>query len=304
MNAMHRTPRGRLLYLPLLDELDLSRRIIGIALGFALIGVIAFAQPAMYPEMPIATLYLMPVIIIAWIGGTWPGVAGALIAAGARLLVDVTGDVTHSDPAVPLLNFAISAALYLILALLLARLHRTLVYERELARTDPLTLLGNRRFFEHVAGVELSRSRRYGRPFALAYIDVDHFKEVNDRLGHAAGDALLRKIGQVLTESLRTSDVVARLGGDEFAVLLPETPADGAGIAMSKTHEKITAAIQQVEPEINFSIGVVTYESGSGSLDDVLDAADRAMYQVKNTGRGSVRVEKYGDTQTLSSPCA
>jgi len=293
MTKMTDSPRG-LLYLPLLDALGLRRRIVGVALGIAIIVVIAMAQPSVYAELPIATMYLVPVVIIAWIGGPWAGAFGALVAAAARYGVDVGSGRVFSHPNVPLLNLVISALLYVVIAVLLARLHRTLVYERELARTDPLTLLGNRRFFEHVAGVELSRSRRYGRPFALAYLDVDHFKEVNDRHGHAAGDALLRRISALLVECLRTSDVVARLGGDEFAMLLPETPPDGAVIAMAKMHETLTAAVGAIYPDVSFSIGVVTYQSGGGSLADVLDAADRSMYIVKNGGRGNVHVSEYG----------
>ena len=93
--------------------------------------------------------------------------------------------------------------------------------ERELARTDPLTGLGNRRFFADLAAIEISRTRRYHRSLTLAYIDVDRFKSVNDKLGHAAGDALLVKVAEVLGKHLRTSDLMARVGGDEFARFCP-----------------------------------------------------------------------------------
>jgi diguanylate cyclase (GGDEF)-like protein len=286
-------PPRDLLRLPLADRVDVRRRVIGVTLGVLLAALIAIVQPSMYPEMPIATMYVAPVVLMAWWGGMVPGAAGALLCAALRLIVDVTGPRVPSHPDVPVLNFGISFAFYLLICVLLVRLHRTLVFEQELARTDPLTMLGNRRFFQDVAGVELNRSRRYGRPFGLAYIDVDHFKEVNDRHGHAAGDALLLRIAAVLVAELRTSDIVTRLGGDEFAVLLPETHPDGAEIAMRKVHEKVTREIRTTYADISFSIGVVTCETGEGTLAELLATADRELYEVKKNGRGSVRVAKY-----------
>lgn len=282
-----------LLKLPLLYGLTRPVRLLGLAAGSALIMAIAALQPQLYPDLPIAVLYVLPVVLVAWIGGVWPGAVAAFAASGARLLSDHAAGITPSHPSVPYWNFAISTVLYLITALLLARLHRTLLYERELARTDPLTLLGNRRFFEDVARVELNRSLRYGRSFALAYIDLDHFKEVNDLLGHAGGDRLLRTIARELVDALRTSDVVARLGGDEFAVLLPETPADGARVAIRKAHERLTERMRRADCPVTFSIGVVTYESGGATLPDLLEHADRVMYSVKKGGRGNVQCEEY-----------
>lgn len=282
------------LKLPLLYGLTRPVRLLGLAAGAALIMALAALQPQLYPDLPIAVLYVLPVVLVAWVGGVWPGIIAAFAASGARLLSDFAAGVVPSHPSVPYWNFGISTLLYLITAFLLARLHRTLLFERELARTDPLTLLGNRRFFEEIARVELNRSLRYDRSFALAWIDLDHFKEVNDRLGHAEGDRLLRTIARELVAALRTSDVVARLGGDEFAVLLPETPPEGARIAMQKAHERLTERMRRASCPVTFSIGVVTYESGGATLPALLEQADRVMYSVKKGGRGHVRCEEYG----------
>lgn len=285
----------RLLKLPLLGGLGWPVRLLGLAAGGALVVAIAVLQPRLYPDLPIAVLYVVPIVLVAWVGGTWPGVIAAGAAAVARLLADNAAGVVPSHPAVPYWNLGISVTLYVTIAYLLAQLHRTLLYERELARTDPLTLLGNRRFFEHVAAIELNRSRRYGRSFALAYVDLDHFKEVNDRLGHATGDRLLKQTAAALVDSLRTSDIVVRLGGDEFAVLLPETADRGAVIAMEKAHERLTAAMAEAGYEVTYSIGVVTYEGGAASLSELLDAADRIMYSVKRDGRGQIRSAQFAE---------
>lgn len=284
----------RLLRLPLLGGLGVWTRLLGLAAGGALILAIATLQPQLPPDLPIAVFYIMPIVLVAWVGGVWAGLVASLAASLARMVADSVAGVQFSHPSVPYWNFAISSVLYLIIAALLALLHRTLLYERELARTDPLTLLGNRRFFEHVAGVELNRSHRYSRPFALGYVDVDRFKQVNDRLGHAEGDGLLRMIAQQLVQSLRTSDVVTRLGGDEFAVLLPETNAEGARVAMGKAHERLSAAISAAGFDVSFSIGVVTYESGDATLHGMLAQADDVMYEVKHNGSGHVRCQPYG----------
>jgi diguanylate cyclase (GGDEF)-like protein len=289
------------LRLPLIEELSWPVRLLGLAAGGALILAVASLQPRLYPDLPIPVLYVVPVVLVAWVGGAWPGAVAAVTAAAARALADHGAGTVFSHPSVPFWNFGISASLYVVLAWLLARLHRTLVLERELARTDPLTSLGNRRFFEHVAAVELNRSRRYARPFALAYIDVDRFKDFNDRLGHAAGDRLLRRIAHVLIAALRTSDIVARLGGDEFAVLLPETPAEGAHVAMAKAHERITRAMAEAGFEITFSIGVITYESGAATLAELLNEADRIMYSVKRAGRGRVQCAAWSDAAATAA---
>ena len=284
----------RLLKLPLLRGLGVWTKLLGLAAGGALILALATLQPHLPHDLPIAVFYILPVVLVAWVGGFWAGSVAAVSASFARMLADAVAGVQFSSPTVPYWNFAISAALYLIISSLLALLHRTLLYERELARTDALTFLGNRRFLEHVAAVELNRSLRYARPFALAYVDVDRFKQINDKRGHAEGDRLLRMIARVLVESLRTSDVVTRLGGDEFAVLLPETHADGARVAMEKAHERLTATITQAGYDVSFSVGVVTYEGGPAELNTMLAQADSIMYEVKKTVQGRVRCLPYG----------
>ncbi len=270
-----------------------NSRTLGPALAVALTILLASVQPRLYPELPIGVMYLVPVVILVWTSGRYIGLAGAATAALLRVLIDMTHPYPLSRWTVPYWNFVIGLTLYVLVAELLQRVRMLLERERELAMTDPLTLLGNRRYFLDIARVELNRTRRYRRPLAVGYIDVDHFKEVNDRLGHAAGDALLRLIGNELIVVLRTSDIVARLGGDEFAVLLPETSADGAEIAIRKMSDHLNNAVQAAEYPVSFSIGVVTYEEGEVTLDELLEEADGVMYQVKNSGKGAVLVKAH-----------
>jgi diguanylate cyclase (GGDEF)-like protein len=163
---------------------------------------------------------------------------------------------------------------------------------RQQASLDPLTGLKNRRRFEEDMRTELARSRREGSVGAVLMLDLDNFKQVNDTLGHSAGDRTIAGIAAVLSARMRATDVVARLGGDEFAVVLPRCDVDEA----EDIAEAIARAIRlqtpagEAAPPITASIGVATFGPGSGGYDAVLSAADNAMYEAKRGGRDSVRV--------------
>jgi diguanylate cyclase (GGDEF)-like protein len=260
-----------------------------IVLGVLLLVLFGLLQPRLAPDLGISLLYLLPVMVIAWAGGRLWGLGAAVAAAGTRFLIDAYAEIPHSSDEVAYWNFGMSVVVFVLVAELLPRLRDALDSERERARTDSLTSLGNRRFFEAVARAELARTKRYHRPLALGYVDVDYFKEVNDRLGHEAGDQLLRLIAREIRRVMRRSDMVGRMGGDEFAVLLPETSADGAEVAFRKMHAHLTAAVEREGFPVSFSMGVITSEDGEVSLESLLREADQTMYQVKHGGRGSIR---------------
>ena len=163
-----------------------------------------------------------------------------------------------------------------------------------LAHHDPLTDLPNRPLFYSELEQLLRMADRNSHKVALLYLDLDRFKPVNDLLGHAAGDELLRQVAQRLRESLRASDVVARIGGDEFTVTLPYVEAtDGAGV--ERVAAKIISAIGQPftlaagEVQIGVSIGIACYPADAGSADALMHAADDAMYAAKAVGRNTWR---------------
>ena len=177
--------------------------------------------------------------------------------------------------------------------------------EQELERLsqhDSLTGLFNRHRFEEELRHQLAYTRRYGRGGALLMIDLDRFKQVNDVLGHAAGDKALCHVARVLSENLRASDtvardadpMVARLGGDEFVALLPEADAPGAGAAAERLATAVRDAslrIDDREVELRVSIGVATFdEHGIPGEQELLAAADRAMYVAKADGGGGAKL--------------
>jgi diguanylate cyclase (GGDEF)-like protein/PAS domain S-box-containing protein len=156
---------------------------------------------------------------------------------------------------------------------------------RHLADHDPLTGLRNRRLFEHDLKLQVARSKRYGEVAALMVIDLDAFKQVNDRHGHQVGDDTLRAVATALTRRLRETDLVARLGGDEFAVLLPHIDEPGARLVAESLERVIAACGVEVGEHVlhpSGSVGVALIDQRVGGDLEVMAAADTAMYKAKH----------------------
>jgi len=162
----------------------------------------------------------------------------------------------------------------------------------ELSITDPLTGISNRRHFDTALVKEVARSQRHGTPLACMAIDLDGFKEINDRFGHEAGDMALKQVAHSLSHSSRRYDVVARYGGDEFAVLLPHTPLKDAVRVAEKygRQTKESPLIHQGrEIGLRLSIGVAALpETEARNPQDLMKEADRCLYRAKNSGGGVV----------------
>jgi diguanylate cyclase (GGDEF)-like protein len=160
-----------------------------------------------------------------------------------------------------------------------------------MARTDPLTGLLNHGAFHQRLEEEVKRSARYGRPLSLALLDIDHFKLVNDRHGHSAGDETLRTIAELARSQARETDVVGRVGGEELAWLMPESDVPGAADAAERLRSVIAATPMAHVGRVTASIGVATLET-DGSAGDLFGSADAAMYGAKRAGRNRVRVSQ------------
>jgi diguanylate cyclase (GGDEF)-like protein len=161
----------------------------------------------------------------------------------------------------------------------------------ELATTDELTGLSNRRHFEEVLRGELERSLRYKTPLSIVLIDVDHFKTVNDTYGHPVGDLVLRNLGRILAAAIRSTDRAARYGGEELCLILPHTPLDGAMTLAERLRATIAEAEHVFDGHVlrkTASMGVAC--SGSEARDGatLVKCADQALYAAKSRGRNRV----------------
>ncbi len=170
-----------------------------------------------------------------------------------------------------------------------ARLFATV---QRMATTDELTKVSNRRHFFELGDKQFATSHRYGPPLSALMLDIDHFKQVNDRYGHAAGDDVIRIVAERLSGVIRTMDLLGRYGGEEFALLLPETD-EGAEVLGERLREAIEAEpILTCEGEIaiTISVGVAIMGDADGDLAAILNRADSALYEAKRAGRNRVAV--------------
>jgi diguanylate cyclase (GGDEF)-like protein len=180
-----------------------------------------------------------------------------------------------------------------LLGLIGAPLYNALCHHRlkQMARRDPLTGLGNRLALDHALATEVARAQRFGAPFTLLVIDIDHFKKINDTLGHAAGDQVIRRLAEEIRHSLRPYDQGFRFGGEEFIVILSQTTlAKGLQIA-----ERIREAAQAKRlceasgEAVTVSIGAAEYRCEEEDQQQLFERADAALYKAKREGRNQVR---------------
>jgi len=164
----------------------------------------------------------------------------------------------------------------------------------EFALVDPVTGLGNRRSFDSRLADEVSRAERYGSALSLAMVDLDGFKEINDKHGHTAGDTVLARVGELLGEVMRASDVSTRYGGDEFAIILPDTGKTDAWLAAEKLRAVFIDTLIELpggdKVTVTGSVGVASYSEVNSTAPRLLEAADAALYRAKHRGRNRVEL--------------
>jgi len=162
-----------------------------------------------------------------------------------------------------------------------------------MAETDELTGLFNRRKFIELGEKQAALYKRYRRPSTFMFIDLDHFKSVNDTFGHQAGDAVLCYFADMLRKLLRTVDVVSRLGGEEFGIILVETPLDHAAVVAERIRDTMANSsipFNSGHIGVTVSIGMSEMSGEDCTLDAVISSADAALYRAKNTGRNKVEI--------------
>jgi diguanylate cyclase (GGDEF)-like protein len=227
--------------------------------------------------------YLWVVLYAAYFLGpiaTATQAAGIAVAYAVTLLAIDPGPIAVSRW-LSTVGLVVGSAV--VVRLLSARVTRLVDSLEQVARTDHLTGMPNRLAFEELFDRQVTCALRTNRPFALLLADLDHFKELNDRLGHVAGDTALAELGQLFSAELGP-DLAARVGGDEFAVLLPETDRDGARETGDRIARAVFERLRARGAPVTLSYGVATFGADGRTLDDLTRAADEALYTAKRHG--------------------
>lgn len=246
-------------------------------------------------EVHLTALLIIPVYFATWYGGPRAGIAFSFLCASSLLIDPLLERKIYPHLWEVFWNMVVLLIFFSVFTYLLARLKRELEHTREMARTDNLTGLLNARAFFELADQERERAIRYGHPLTLCFLDLDNFKQVNDKLGHMTGDELLRIVAEALRENIRSSDTAARLGGDEFVALFPETgEGDILEPILQQLHGAVLQAIQRHGWTVTPSIGVATFYEVPGSVNDMLHHADELMYEAKRAGKNRVQLRTLG----------
>jgi diguanylate cyclase (GGDEF)-like protein len=253
------------------------------------LALVAWADHLSGQDFQLEFFYLLPLAAVSWLCGRRDGLVTAGLATVLWTLVDVTGRPVRSQPGLIVWNAAVELMFFSGLAILVSFMARQADNLRSLAREDALTGVANRRaFFGALTNAVDLAGRREGA-WTITYVDLDDFKQINDRLGHNTGDDVLRAVAGTLKAATRRVDVVARLGGDEFGVLMPDTDQAQAETAVRKLQALLDAAMAEGGWPITFSIGATTFLAAPASPDAALAVADARMYEVKHESKAAVR---------------
>lgn len=245
-------------------------------------------------EFSFSVLYLLPVSMAAWYDNK--RTTGIVIAVCAMtwLWADFISGHHYSKAFIPFWNACVRLLFFGIVAYLLRRVRYNLRDMTVLAMQDSLTGLKNARAFQIEYQTLYKLSQRHPMPFALAMIDLDGFKAVNDRLGHQTGDVVLKRFAEVLKNCCRDVDLVARLGGDEFALLMMDMNADGAHAFDARLRERFIQSHLKAEFGVDFSMGIQLYEQLPEKFEHATHAADQWMYQSKLNGKSQTTIMSVG----------
>jgi len=257
----------------------------------ALVAVLGLVDTATGYEVSFSIFYTLPVLLAARKLDSLATAFIAVLSAAVWLLSDLLSGHRYSHFLIPMWNSVMRLGFFLTIAYFARGFWQELKLEKELARKDSMTGVANSRYFTEVMETEINRSVRFGRSLALAYIDIDNFKLVNDSFGHDQGDLILRVVAQTLLNHIRAYDSVARLGGDEFAILLPETNEEQARAVIKKIEKELVLSVKPRAEFVTFSFGVAVFTKPVFSVQEMIKKADSLMYQIKNTTKNGAIFE-------------
>ncbi len=265
------------------ERFNQSKPFLWMTLIVLLIALIAAVDHYVSSRISFALLYLIPVALAA----IHFRLRACMIVAVITVAVGLTENLIHAREYAwlwtPYINAVLRAFAFIFLILIQDRVKKEAAY----ARMDALTGLLNRRAFWEAAEAEVARCKRYQRPVSVAYVDVDDFKNINDRYGHGTGDRFLKTFANTLRKATRTTDFIARLGGDEFAVLMPETDEKGIQFVLKRLNQ-LAQIMNEHLFSITVSVGAATFITAPGNAEALIAAADKQMYLTKKKGKNGI----------------
>ena len=259
-------------------------------IAIALIGIVDYFTGY---EISLSLFYLIPISAIAWFVGIGPGIWASAVCTLVWVAGDIAAEQVYFYTFIYAWNALMRLGLYICVVLLISMLKKAILREQALNRTDKLTGAANSHCFWDLAQMEIERSSRYKRPLTVAYLDLDRLKTINKKFGYSEGDAVLRTVVGICKKYLRTTDLVARLGDDEFALLLPETPQEGAEIAMTTLQLALVEEMQKNNWPVTFSIGVLICATVPRTVEETIEIADSLIYSAKKGGKNAICYATY-----------
>ena len=260
-----------------------------LTLGLLLVLFIGGIDYLVTADISLSIFYLIPIALTTWYVGEAAGIFISIVSAIAWFIAnEFLGESGHAHGGIPYWNAAVRFGFYLVTTYLLSELRSSREREKKLARTDSITGIANRRLFYELTEIEIQRASRYGHPITLAFIDIDNFKNVNEKLGHKIGDKLLQEVAQTIHGNIRGTDIIARLEGDEFALLLPGTGYEPSQIVIERLHKQLVEAVEYHQWHVSFSLVAITFMSHPKSVDEMIEKADFLMYKLKNSGNQGI----------------
>ena len=239
-----------------------------------------------------SVFFLVPISFFTWFLSRRAGLLACITSAAIIMGDNLSSPLHQINHRVAYWNALVWLGFFLLITFVIARLKVLHLRERELSRVDNLTQVATRLAFYEFATTEINRARRSSLPTTLAYLDLDCFKEVNDRKGHAMGDRVLTTVARSMQKNVRQTDMVARMGGDEFALILPNTDKDAANKLLTKLLDMLIKNMQRDSWPVTFSIGAVTFRTPPESVHEMIQRADEIMYSVKESGKNRLRQEE------------
>jgi len=276
-------------------------RLLLLALGTALLTLVADIDGRSGPHIPLSLFYVVPIALVTWYVGGWWGMLFAFFGGVASFVYSFHRFPMTLPPMIIAWGLTARVGSFVVTTALVWWLKLAVESQRALANTDELTGIRNARAFRAAAATEIARAEREGGLISAIFIDCDHFKSVNDRFGHAAGDQLLRLIAKTMLNHVRVTDHVGRLGGDEFGILIPGADVEACRGIATKLDALLLEAVHQQGWPVTFSAGAATFLVPPSSVDDLLGQIDQLQYEAKSSGKNRIAYRTIGAPAALAA---